>query len=53
MRRTYCEDCNKDFNEVTDCACGLPFCDDCYEWHVTDCPDALEAIENDHEQTNQ
>ena len=28
---------------LTDCACGLPYCDECYPEHVEHCDEALEA----------
>ena len=49
MDETLCEMCGKEYppEEIVDCACGVPFCDDCYEAHVTECEEANEAMSDE------
>jgi hypothetical protein len=45
-KKILCDICNSTLlvEDVIDCACGLPFCDGCYEDHCQECPEALEDM---------
>jgi hypothetical protein len=42
---TICDGCRSEVpnDEICDCACGLPFCLDCYDDHFWNCPQAIQV----------